>query len=190
MSMVAHSFSLPRVPLEVREPTRALTWFLAPLPAPPPCLCLFLPVGLAGAWREGHAFHPGPRKPAPHNLLFHGGHSQQLLPWIGGTWVSPLKPIPCLLRLWHRCPLHHFQVRPQLPRSAGKAEMRRGRISKQGVSIESPKQAVIPASCISELQGLERQLVQQPPVCVSIHLSFCRNSEARLLGSELGFPTF
>ncbi|XP_061296416.1 sodium/potassium-transporting ATPase subunit gamma isoform X1 [Bos javanicus] len=33
----------------------------APLPAPPPCLCLFLPVGSAGLWREGgqlFAFRP------------------------------------------------------------------------------------------------------------------------------------
>lgn len=59
-------------------------------------------------------------------------------------------------------------------------------------SVRTPGHAVIRALSVSELRELARQLVQQTPllsVCLSTHLSICRNSEARLLCSILGFST-
>ncbi|XP_053528641.1 sodium/potassium-transporting ATPase subunit gamma isoform X2 [Artibeus jamaicensis] len=51
----------------------------APLPAPPPCLCLFLPVGLAEVWREGVPLFP-PRPSAT-------GTSQ-----LSPSWTQPAAP--------------------------------------------------------------------------------------------------
>ena len=160
----------------------------APLPAPPPCLCLFLPVGSAGLWREGgqlFAFRPWVTSTSQLSLPL---KTQPAAPamdrWYLGECPEPRPPTSPSWILT-QCPPHHFQEHPQLPRSIGKAAMGEARFLNEGISFWGPGRAVLSAPSISELSRAGK--ATRPTALIPSVI--CRNSEARLLGSELGSPT-
>lgn len=190
---VAPSFPLPRVEVRVSH--------VDPWPQP-------IPTGLAGRHQVRAPASPSslpvsscPRAPLSRGggsaalcsqalgnrcltALFHPGRGWRLLPWTGGTWVSPPNPRPPA----------PAQTRTQVSTSSlsgaptcspeVQEKQKRGQAGflNKGISRWSPGH-VISALSISELQEPGRQLV------LSTHLSMGGNSKARLPGSGLVFPT-
>lgn len=160
--------------------------------ANPSSLPLFFPAPwtwLRCEARECHSFHPGPWQLVVHNSL--PLRTQPATPWTGGTWVSPLNSIPPTFSD-SDTGIHPvtFKCTHQAPEMQEQQKQETAGFPNKDSSVRNPGHAVIRALSVSELQELARQVVQQTPllsVCLSTHLSICRNSEARLLCSILGF---